>query len=109
MSDSSRSTGGRSERIAIPLEVRWQDRSGTYRARTGDLSVGGCFVESSAPVELNQRIFFELQLPTGRNLLLSGEVVHLQPPVGFGVRFHYVNEQARTILAEVIKYARGME
>jgi len=105
----SNSTKGRSERIAIPLEVRWQDKTGTYTAHTGDLSVGGCFVESPAPVELNQRIVFELQLPTGRNLLLSGEVVHLHPPTGFGVRFHYVNEQARTILAEVIKYARGSE
>ena len=105
----SNSTRGRSERIAVPLEVRWQDSSGTYRALTGDLSVGGCFVESPAVVELNQRIFFELQLPTGRSLLLSGEVVHLHPPTGFGVRFHYVNEQARTILAEVIRYARGAE
>jgi hypothetical protein len=89
--------------------VRWQDSSGTYQARTGDLSVGGCFVESPAPVKLNQRIVFELRLPTGRSLLLSGEVVHLQPPAGFGVRFHYVNEQSGAILAEVIRYARGIE
>jgi Tfp pilus assembly protein PilZ len=105
----SNSTKGRNERIAIPLEVRWQDKTGTYTAHTGDLGVGGCFVESPAPVELNQRIVFELQLPTGRNLLLSGEVVHLHPPMGFGVRFHYVNDLARNILAEVIKYARGIE
>ena len=96
-------------RIAVPLNALWKEIVATYTAITGDVGLGGCFIESTAPVELNQRIVFELVLLTGRSLLVSGEVVHQLPSVGFGVRFLYLNERSKTILSEVIKYARGNE
>jgi len=102
MSDNERRKYVRSH---VPLEVRWQSASGGYTARVGDISVGGCYVDSIAHVLVGEFVTLEIQLPGGEWLTLSGEVVNHQPDAGFGVRFADLPESAREALARLVESA----
>ena len=97
----------RYERVRIALEVRWQNKSGLHRGRTGDISLGGCFIESLAPVKVGEQILFEIELPSGRWQLLGGEAIYCIQTIGFGIRFGYLPELLQKVLAQVIEYERG--
>ena len=72
--------------------------SGTYEARLEDISLGGCFVNSSGRVELNEVISLEVRLPTGEWLPLRGEVTACQPGIGFGLLFSFLTEDEEDAL-----------
>jgi hypothetical protein len=90
------------QRFAVPLEVRWESMSGRYAARTGDLSLSGCYIESLAQVSPGEEIRFEIQLPTGFWMPLHGTVVYHQPGLGFGVSFAGLTMMERNVLARVL-------
>jgi hypothetical protein len=92
------------ERVMLPLEVRWEDSlSGKHTARVSDLGLGGCYIESLAQVAVGERIRFEVQLPAGGWMPLRGEVMHVQPSLGFGVRFTEQTMMERNLLEHFIK------
>ncbi len=81
-------------RMPIPLEVRLQIASGNYTARCSDIGLGGCYLESPALATVGERVSFEIQLPGGDWLPMSGEVVYVHPNIGCGVRFTHLVEQS---------------
>jgi hypothetical protein len=91
------------ERYTLPLEVHWESLSGRHEARISDISLGGCYMESLAPVSVGEEIHFEIQLPTGGRMPLRGEVVHEQPNVGFGLRFINLSMMEGNVLTHVLK------
>jgi hypothetical protein len=93
------------ERVRIPLEVRWEGLSGRGVARIYDLSLSGCYIESLGHVQPLMRISLDIQSPTGCWLSLSGEVVHFQPNMGFGVRLSGMSELQREALTGLLDYA----
>jgi PilZ domain len=93
----------RDERYPLPLEVHWESLSGKHEARIGDISMGGCYIESLAQVNIGEQIQFEIQLPTGGRMPLRGEVVYHHANLGFGVRFDNLSVMERNVLAHVIK------
>ena len=98
------------ERVLLPLEVRWEDSlSGKQTARVSDLGLGGCYSESIAQVSVGEHIRFEVQLPRGGWMPLRGDVVHLQPMLGFGVRFTEQTLMERNLLEHFIKEVRERE
>lgn len=94
------------ERVALPMEVRWVGQSGRHTARTSDISVGGCYIETLGQVNTGEVISFEIQLPTGTWMPLTGEVVYQHPNMGFGVNFKDLSELERNLLADVIEYGK---
>ena len=74
-------------RVPLILTVIWEGAAGKYEARTSDLSLGGCFVDSIGQVAAGEIISFRLQMPAGEWLDVQGEVKYPLPPSGFGVRF----------------------
>ena len=74
-------------RVPLILTVIWEGAAGKYEARTSDVSVGGCFVDSIGQVAAGEVISFRLQLPAGEWLEVQGEVKYPLPPSGFGIRF----------------------
>ena len=72
--------------------------AGTHEARLEDISLGGCFVNSSGRVELNEVISLEVRLPTGEWLPLRGEVTSCQPGIGFGLLFSFLTEDEEDAL-----------
>jgi hypothetical protein len=93
------------ERVMLPLEARWEGQSGRYSARISDISLGGCFIESLGQVTVDENISFEVQLPTGNWMPLTGTVVYQYSNIGFGVRYRELSELERNLLADVIEYA----
>ena len=92
------------ERLPMSLEIRmW----GTAPARTRDLCLGGCYIESLAHVTVGQFLLFEMQLPSGRWLPLRGEVIYHRRNQGFGVSFIELPDESRRMLEYLIDYARG--
>ena len=95
----------RYKRVPLPLEVRWEYESGNQKSRIGDISVGGCYIESLAHVRPDENISFEVQLPTGRWIRLSGKVAYHLPNMGFGAQFTDIPEIERNMLAQLIDFA----
>lgn len=74
------------KRVPAVIDVIWEGASGGHEARTSDLSVAGCFIDTIGQASPGETIKFKLRLPAGQ-LVLKGEVMYAYPPAGFGVRF----------------------
>ncbi len=94
------------QRAQLPLQVRWLNTSEVFTTRHSDISLGGCYVDLKAPVQVGQRISFVIQLPADRGLSLRGEVVHQRQNLGFGIRFTDLHESSQQRLARLIEAAR---
>jgi hypothetical protein len=93
------------KRLEVCLDAVWDGNSGNHPARVTDLSEGGCYVDSLGESQVGEVLNIKLQLQNGDRLELSGEVAHLMPPMGFGVRFvDLTSEQLqklRSVLADL--------
>jgi PilZ domain len=94
------------ERKRILLEARWESLSSRHEARVDDVSLGGCFVNSYAKVELGEKVHLEVQLPSGEWLQLRGHVASYQPGVGFGLSFTSLTRKEAETLKELIRTAK---
>ena len=94
------------ERKQILLEARWESLSRRHEARVDDVSLGGCFVNTYAKVELGEAVNLEIQLPSGKWLPLRGHVASYQPGVGFGMSFSSLTAKETNELKELIRTAK---
>lgn len=76
-----------------------------------DVSVGGMFIESAAPLAVGTRLRFELSLPARRPRVVhgEGEVVWRRPPggdparlPGYGVRFVDLDPRFRELIFRTV-------
>src|SRR6185295_6218394 len=95
-----------SRRKRILLEARWESLSRRHEARVDDVSLGGCFVNTYAPVELGEYINLEIQLPSGEWLPVRGQVVSYQPGVGFGMAFTALTAKKAARMKELMRTAK---
>ncbi len=82
--DDERRTHGRAR---TDLRARWE---GVLESREGtlvDLSVGGCFILTTGAVQSGELLRLDILLPSGRSLLLWGEVVYVMEEMGFALSF----------------------
>ena len=93
------------ERKRVLLEARWESMSRKHEARVDDVSLGGCFVNTYGPVELNEPVSLQILLPAGVWLNLRGAVVTYQPGVGFGMSFTGLSDAEETALKELVASA----
>jgi len=89
-------------RIPVNLDVIWEATAGLQGARTSDLSLGGCFVDSFGRVAEGERIKFKMILPHGEWVEIEGVVAYQYPMVGFGVRFINMSDEVREKLGAVL-------
>ena len=99
MNDERRKLG----RVPAIIEVVWEGAAGRYEARTGDVSAGGCFVDTIGQAAVGETIDFKLRLPSGEWIRLRGVVTYEYPNMGFGVRFTEVSEADRKRLEWLVK------
>lgn len=90
MSDQFRRTD---PRYARRLEVQLVSGDQARTAMTGNISLGGLFVETTEPVPLQTRVQIRFRIPTQPEPIeVSGEVRWVDPggpdqPAGLGIRF----------------------
>ncbi len=94
------------ERKQILLEAKWESLSSRHEARVDDVSLGGCFVNTYAKVELGEHVDLEIQLPSGEWLPLRGQVASYQPGVGFGMSFSVLSAKETAGLKELLRTAK---
>ena len=90
-------------RKRILLEAKWKSMSRRHEARVDDVSLGGCFVNTYAQVEIGEHIDLEVQLPSGEWLSVRGHVASYQPGVGFGMSFSSLNAEEIAGLEELMR------
>jgi len=94
--------GRKKDRVAILLEIVLEFSSGKHAARISDLSMGGCFVDSIAPVHVGDTISFTLGATDEYGEDMSGEVAYVLPGSGFGLSFKDLSEWQQMRIAEMI-------
>lgn len=85
------------KRLTTSFPARWEGMTDPQEPRVEDISLGGCFVNTRARVEIDEVINLEIRLPTGNWLGLSGKVISYQPGIGFGLNFSPLTDE--TMLA----------
>ena len=95
------------ERVRLALEARWTGLSGQHTARVYDLSLTGCYIESTGQFNSGERIVFQIALPDGSWLVLHGVIVHSDPHIGFGLHFLELAPGTRRRLEETLTQARA--
>ena len=93
------------ERKIVLLEARWESMSRRHEARVDDVSLGGCFVNTYGPVELDEPVSLHVLLPAGVWLNLRGKVATYQPGVGFGMAFTELSDEEEATLKDLIASA----
>lgn len=89
MSDEKRS----SERKTVNLVVKWDSLSGSYEAKLEDISLSGCFINTTGLANLDEVMNLEVLLPSGEWLPLKGTVTNYQQGIGFGVVFSSLTDE----------------
>jgi hypothetical protein len=65
---------------------QWHASSGAAHVRVGDLSVGGCFVQSLAMPKAGETTSVTVTVGE-RVFTFSGRVIYLDPGIGFSMEF----------------------
>lgn len=85
------------------LAVIWEGSTGRYEARTSDISIEGCFIDSMGQVTMGEKIAFSIGLRGKDAIEIQAEVVHAIPNMGFGVRFTDISEADRKRLEWLVR------
>jgi len=70
--------------------------------RIGDLSTGGCFIETRSQPALGDIVTVTIRLPDGHLLEAGAEVVSTFPSIGFGARFLDLPEREAQLVADAV-------
>jgi hypothetical protein len=74
------------QRLVKPLPATFRGGSGATECRVADISWGGCFVQTVTPVRNHDRT--EVEFLVGDTMLtIQGEIVSVEPGIGFAVKF----------------------
>jgi hypothetical protein len=74
-------------RFETSLTARWEGSASNQNVRIGDLSEGGCYVDSILEVSVGETLLLNILMPNGEWFGVQGVVAHHHPRLGFGVRF----------------------
>jgi hypothetical protein len=85
-------------KVALPIELRPEGGNAPLRAQTGDICLGGCYVEMMFTQEISTQL--EIKLWIGDTKISArGVVVSSHPSFGNGIKFTYVASESRDLLS----------
>lgn len=84
------------------VEIHPEGQQAPIRARTADLSVGGCFIEMPNPIPKGTRIRIGVWV-NDTKLWANGRVVTSTPGFGIGVQFVEISEQDKSQLLRFLE------
>jgi hypothetical protein len=89
-------------RVPVSLEVSWEGESGRHKARISDISLGGCYLDTTGSAAPGEIIGLSIKLPDGEWLNLRGEVAYHLQNLGFSVCFTYLTDEEQYKLSQLI-------
>lgn len=90
------------QRVPTNLPAKWDGLSGGHEARIEDISLGGCFVNTTGRVDIGEIVVLQVKLPSGEWLTLRGEATTAQDGIGFGLNFSFITDEEESALRELI-------
>jgi len=99
MDDERRSN----KRVGVNLSTRWRGVTGTHEGRVEDLSINGCFVNTTGAADIGEVVSLLIKLPSGQWLPLRGKVVSTQQLVGFSLSFSILDEKEQQSLRKLVE------
>jgi hypothetical protein len=88
-------------KAALPVELRQPGGNVPVRAQTGDIGLGGCYVEMTSTQQVSKEL--EIILWVGQDKVVArGVVVSNHPAFGNGIKFTQVSEQDRARLQKLV-------
>jgi PilZ domain len=72
--------------VSVPFEMRVEGHDTPMRGATSDLSLTGCYIQTSFSLPVGTRLELKLEID-GSTLLILGAVATCDPQVGNGIRF----------------------
>ena len=91
-------------RVIGILQASWHQGRVSGQAQITNLSAGGCFLEPKEVSSPTGRVRVHVGLPRTGGFWLSGNVAHVRPDGGFGVRFTDLTEESRAVLTQAVDY-----
>lgn len=95
------------QRVPTNLSVKWEGLSGGHEARIEDISLGGCFVNTTVRVDIGEVVVLQVKLPAGEWLTLRGETTSYQEGLGFGLVFRFTTAEEENALRDLIHSGRA--
>ena len=90
------------KRVSYLSDITLDGASGRRQVRIGDLSMGGCYVDSISTFSDGEDVRLTLQDPDGGSMDFAGKVAWLANGVGFGVNFVDMDDSHREFLKKLI-------
>ncbi len=91
------------QRLARPFDGNWQGASGANKCRIGDLSLGGCFVETLASPSAGEQTRVTINFGGDISMTFAGTVIYVEPRIGFAVKFHELDAQTTEQIGQMIE------
>jgi len=91
----------RYQRLVKPLQATFRGGSGATECRIADLSWGGCFVQTVTTPQNHERTEVSC-LVAGDMLTLQGQVVYVEPGMGFAVQFDPLTAEHVRVLKDLL-------
>jgi diguanylate cyclase (GGDEF)-like protein/putative nucleotidyltransferase with HDIG domain len=88
--------------IAVEMEAEGQP----FMGNVTDISMSGCYVETSHSVQGGAMLSLSFATPNGA-LRAEGEAVRVRPGWGFGIRFHDIRSADRERLRRILDYVEN--
>jgi len=86
--------------VSVPVEVHAEGSDTPIRCTTSDLSLGGCYIESTHPFPVGSTLDLRLQLEG--TLLIQARVITSYPQVGNGMQFTRMLPEDRAELSKFL-------
>jgi hypothetical protein len=96
-----------SPRIRRPFEGSWSGASGATRCRIGDISLGGCFVESLATPVVGEATTVTVTFGDEHSMSFSGTVLYIEKSMGFAVKFNPLSGRDRALFEKFLDLLRA--
>jgi PilZ domain len=93
-------------RIQQPFEGSWSGASGATSCRIGDLSRGGCFVQSLATPNVGEPTVVTINFGDDHSMSFKGTVIYIEQAMGFAVKFNALADRDRETLNQFMEALR---
>lgn len=95
----------------VAVEVRVEGSSTPVWGNLSNSSLGGCFIETAAPLSSGKKLEIGLWVASGqiwiKGLVLNGIVTRTSPSVGARIKFEGLDGNERETLRQFIKYVES--
>jgi diguanylate cyclase (GGDEF)-like protein/putative nucleotidyltransferase with HDIG domain len=90
----------------VTMEVHPEGGSGPILGNLTDVSLGGCYIETSAILTAGSEVKLVFSIDDGK-LQAEGVVVRIDPGSGIAVRFNAINREERDKMHRILEYVHN--